>query len=142
MDNIIDPSMSVGDDTIDSQHARLLNQISEIERILSSFNVDMGALRRANQFLITYVREHLKYEEEHMEKHGYPDLENHRKIHAKFIEFTQEFQREFKEKYTSNSFSSVEITELLKRIKQYLEMWVSHIKVVDHKYAEWIKSNK
>jgi hemerythrin len=141
MDNTLDPSLSVGEETIDKQHARLLNQINEIEKVLSSFNVEIGSLRRANQFLITYVKEHLDYEEKYMEKHSFPDLENHRKVHRKFIEFTQEFQTKFKEEYISKNFSSVEVTELLKKIKEYLKLWVNHIKITDQKYAKWIKTH-
>lgn len=141
MGNKFDPSMSVGEPMIDEQHARLLNQISEIEGILSSFSIEMSSLRKANQFLITYVKEHLDYEEKYMEKHGYPDLENHKKSHKRFIDFTQEFQIEFKKKYLLKNFSSVEVTELLKRIKDYLKLWTNHIKITDQKYAKWIKSH-
>ncbi|MCK5547601.1 MAG: hemerythrin domain-containing protein [Thermoplasmata archaeon] len=138
----IDPSLSVGEDKIDEQHAKLLDQIDEIEKIISTFNVEIGSLRRANQFLFTYVKEHLAYEEEYMEKNKYPGLENHKKTHKKFIGFLQDFQIEFKEKYTSNDFSSIDITALLKRIREYLKLWVNHIKITDQKYAKWINNHK
>jgi hemerythrin len=138
----LDPSLSVGEETIDRQHAGLISKISEIEGILSSLEVDMGSLRKANQFLFDYVKGHLSYEEAYMKRIGYPGLENHTKVHKKFTDFLMEFQVEFREKYSSGKFSSIEIAGLLKKIRDYLKMWIEHIRIDDQKYAAWSRKNE
>lgn len=135
-----DSSMSVGEETIDNQHKRLLEKINELVEILSSLEVDMGAIRQTGQFLFTYIKEHFEYEENYMEKNNYPDLEVHKKMHQDFVQFYKEFQIELRDRMSSDKFSSIDITELLEKIKKYLLEWlVQHIKGIDQKYAKFIK---
>ncbi|MBN1896493.1 MAG: hemerythrin family protein [Candidatus Aenigmarchaeota archaeon] len=135
-------SMSVGEETIDTQHKKLIGQINKLIDILSSLNVDMGSLRETGHFLYTYIKEHFAYEEEYMEKNDFPGLEGHKKIHANFIQFYKDFQTELKEDMTSGNFSSLEIEKLMEKIKKYLLDWlVQHIKGIDQEYAKYIKSH-
>jgi len=136
-----EPSMSVGEETIDSQHRKLLEQINKLVKILSSMEVDISSLRETIHFLYTYIKEHFDYEEKYMERIGFPGLENHRKIHRQFVRFYEDLQKDLKEKSTSGSFSSVEIKELLKKVQTYLVDWlVHHIKGADQEYAKYIES--
>lgn len=135
------PSMSVGEETIDSQHKKLLNQINKLVEILSSLEINMGSLRETIHFLYTYIKEHFIYEEEYMAKNNFPGLEKHKEIHQKFVQFYDDLQKELKEKSTSEHFSSIEIKELLKKVKTYLADWlVHHIKGADQEYAKYISS--
>ena len=136
-----DSSMSVGNETIDSQHKNLLNQINRLVEILSSLDVDMASLRESNHFLYTYINEHFTFEEQYMKKNGFPGLGKHRKVHQGFVKFYQDFQKELRDKMASGSFSSVDIRELLKKIEKYLSQWlVRHIKDMDQEYARYIRS--
>jgi hemerythrin len=140
-----DPSMSVGEATIDAQHKTMLTQINKLIDILSSLHVDVGPLRETGHFLYTYIKEHFSYEEKYMEDNNYPGLESHRKIHQDFIQFYRDFQAELKQEMTSGKFSSVEIEKLMEKIKKYLLEWlVRHIKGADQEYAKYImdKSRK
>ncbi len=77
-----------------------------------------------------------------MEEHDFPGLENHKKTHQNFVQFYDEFQKELKEKMSSDNFSSIEIKELLEKIKKYLLNWlIQHIKGIDQEYAKYIKSH-
>ena len=135
-----DSSMSVGNETIDSQHKNLLNQINRLVEILSSLDVDMASLRESNHFLYTYINEHFTFEEQYMKEHGFPGLEKHRKVHQGFVKFYQDFQKELRDKMASGSFSSVDIRELLKKIEKYLSQWlVRHIKGMDQEYAKYVR---
>ena len=135
-----DPSLSVGEEKIDEQHRTLISQIQKLSAILSSIGgVDMSQLRSANNFLYVYIKEHFSYEESVMEKVGYPDIALHRKLHQKMIKFYEDFQKELREEMKSKDFSSFEVKDLLTKINDYLKAWVNHIRVVDHKYAKYIK---
>ena len=136
------PSMSVGEATIDKQHKNLLDQIDKLVQISSSLDVNMGQLREAIHFLYGYIKEHLSYEEVYMAKNNFPGLEGHKKIHQRFVQFYDDFQKELKEKLKSKDFSSIEVKELLKKIKEYMaNWWINHIKRVDQGYAKYIKSH-
>ena len=135
-----DQSMSVGNETIDSQHKNLLDQINNLVGTLSSLEVDMASLREANHFLYTYIQEHFTYEEEYMRKKGFPGLDKHIKVHQDFVKFYQGFQKELRDKMAPGSFSSVDIRYLLKRIEKYLSQWlVRHIKGMDQEYAKYVR---
>jgi len=137
-----DPSLSVGERTIDEQHKKMIDQINKLIEILSSLSVDMGSLRETGHFLYTYIKEHFTYEEKYMEDNTYPGLEEHVKIHQNFINFYKDFQAELKKEMTSGSFSSVEVERLMQKIKTYLLEWfVQHIKGDDQKYAKYISSH-
>ncbi len=137
-----DQSMSVNEETIDTQHKTLIAQINKLIDILSSLSVDMGSLRETGHFLYTYIKEHFAYEEKYMEENNFPGLANHKKIHADFIQFYKDFQAELKEEMTSGNFSSVEIEKLMEKIKKYLLDWlVQHIKGIDQEYAKYFKSH-
>jgi hemerythrin-like metal-binding protein len=135
-------SMSVNEETIDSQHKKLLTQINKLIQILSSLDVNIQQLRETIHFLYTYIREHFNYEEEYMTNNNFPGLNNHKKIHETFIQFYEGFQKKLKEKSASSDFSSIDIKELLKEAEKYLSDWlVDHIKGMDQVYAKYIKSH-
>jgi hemerythrin-like metal-binding protein len=137
-----EPSMSVGEETIDSQHKKLLTQINKLIQILPSLDVNMAQLRETIHFLYDYIKEHFNYEEKYMAENNFPGLEVHKGIHQKFVQFYEDFQKELKEKITSKNFSSVEIKELLKKAKKYLSDWlIHHIKGIDQEYAKYIRSH-
>ena len=137
------PSMSVGEKTIDGQHKTLLDQINKLVQILSSLEeVNMASLRETIHFLYTYFNNHFSYEEAYMAKNKFPDFEKHKKVHKGFVRFYEDFQKELKEKITSKDFSSIEIKELLTKVKKYLGDWlINHIKRMDQEYAKYIKTS-
>jgi len=136
-----DPSMSVGEKTIDSQHKKLLEKITELAGIISSMDVDMNQLRGTVHFLYIYIKEHFTYEENYMTSNKFPDLEEHKKTHQDFVQFYDGLQKEFRERCISGHFSSVDIMDLLKKVEKYLGDWlVHHIKGMDQEYTKYINS--
>lgn len=135
--------MSVGENKIDSQHKKLFAQIAKLEKIIASRNIDIGALRDTNHFLYEYFNEHFSYEEKYMEKIGYPKLAQHKKVHQSFIKFYDDFQKELMEKYRAKSLASIELKEMVEKIKKYLAAWlVGHIMGMDQDYARYAKRIK
>lgn len=132
-------SMSVNEENIDGQHKNLLNQIYIIRRLISGSDINMGLLREAVHFLYEYIKEHLSYEEGYMQKHNYPDFENHKKIHVEFIKFYDGFLKELRDRAKSKDFSSMDLKELMTKIEEHLaSWWINHINKTDQKYAKFI----
>jgi hemerythrin len=137
------PSMSVSEETIDGQHRKLLAKVTELTQILSSMDVDVSQLRETVHFLYVYINEHFAYEEKYMSGVGFPGLENHRKMHQRFVQFYDNLQKEFREKSVSGHFSSLDVKELVKKIETFLGKWlVNHIETVDQEYAKYIRSKR
>lgn len=135
-------SMAVNEETIDSQHKKLLTQINKLVKILSSIDVDMSQLRETIHFLYNYIQGHFSYEEGYMLKNRYPGLEKHKEKHKEFIDFYTGFQKKLRDRSASPNFSSLDIKELLEEAKEYLAEWlIKHIKSVDQEYAKYIRSH-
>ena len=72
---------SVGVDKLDADHlvmASLLNHIDEARR----YRTDEADVNQVIKVLIDHARRHFRREERLLEKYGYPDLDNHKKLHA------------------------------------------------------------
>jgi len=133
--------MSVYDEKIDNQHKRLLNQLNDLKKELSS-GVDIDPLRKIIDFFGKYAKEHLDYEEVYMKEHSFPGLEKHKKIHDSFRKYFEDFQKKFHAVYSSSSFSAKDIKVLLIEAEKFLaDWWINHILKEDHKYAVYIKAH-
>ncbi len=133
------PEMAVGDEVIDSQHKKLLHQLNELKEELAR-GVDMSPIRGTIDFFEKYVMEHLSYEENYMQKHKYPNLNEHKKLHKNFIDYFKKFKEEFDASYRSEEFSSRTIKDLLSKAEKFLEeWWVNHILTKDHQYATYVR---
>ncbi len=138
-----DPSMSVGESTIDGQHRNLLGKITELRQIIASMDADVGQLRDALHFLYVYIKEHFAYEESYMAVNEFPGIEKHKAVHQEFVRFYDDLQKEFRQKSVSGHFSSVDVKELLEKTEAYLGNWlVNHIKGMDQEYAKYIAAKK
>jgi len=136
------PKMSVYETKIDNQHKKLLDKFNELVKKIS-FGGNINIIRGVIDFLEKYVKEHFSYEEKYMEKHKYPDLEKHKKIHIWFVEFLIKFKQEFESIYKSKTPSSGDIKKLSEKAKKFLGEWlVNHIMVEDHKYYEYIQEHE
>ena len=78
-----------------------------------------------------YTVNHFKTEEQYFTHSGYPDVEQHRKIHRDFVATVEETAR----KLTYGQ--AVYGDELLQFLKNWL---LNHIRVMDHQYAPFVKA--
>jgi len=127
-------NISVNDEIIDNQHKKLLNQINLLlEAIIEEKSISI--VKETISFLDSYISDHLKYEEEYMQKNFYPDTQKHAEIHGNFIKKYKEFK--------TNLDAAGPSKELLLEIQSFLgSWWIEHIGTEDKKYADFIKQNK
>ena len=75
----------IGIDMIDAQHRRFFDATHRLyEEVLNC--TGEHAVEEALTFLKRYSAEHFTAEEAFMARHGYPRLEEHKKLHADFLE--------------------------------------------------------
>lgn len=125
--------MSVNDPIIDTQHKELLNQVNVLLDVIFEHK-DSSAIQETVDFLDKYINGHLKYEEEYLAKHMYPDLSEHKEVHEGFIEKYEEFKKRLE--------LSGPTPEMFAEVETFLgDWWIHHIGHEDKKYAEFIESN-
>jgi hemerythrin len=78
-----DQEFKLGIPEMDEEHIVLVNMLNEVHEFIHA-----GEKEKAGQFfketLTAYVDTHFSDEEAYLEKIGYPQLDEHRKIHANF----------------------------------------------------------
>ncbi len=122
-----DKSLSVGIDSIDDDHKKLLNIINE-------FGDDQDKTREELTVLINelldYTRYHFDREEEMMEANGYTRLEQHKKEHGQFIGKLMEL---------GIMLDSEDVKTAREETSQFLSMWLArHIRWADMDYVSCI----
>ncbi len=122
-------NFSVGINTIDEQHKKLVSLINELATAMSE-----GKGRDKIDSLLTeladYTVYHFSEEEKLMANYEYPGLEEHKKIHSAFVEKVSDF----KKKYENGSLLiSIEVF-------QFLQDWLKeHILGTDKQYSPFLR---
>ena len=118
--------------TIDDHHKVLVKLINDLNNAML-YEKGRSAISSIIKGLVDYTIFHFDYEEKMLEKNGYGDLVNHKKIHVQFVNKMKEIQREF---------DSGE-KELSKDVMDFLKVWlVEHIMGTDQKYSDLMVKNK
>lgn len=117
--------LSVGIESIDVQHQKLLNMINYLDSAIND-GKDDATLLILLKGLEEYAIIHFKYKESLLDKYGYSELSLHQVDHREF-----EYKvREFIDQYNINSLTIYE------DILEYLVSWLYvHISVSDRKYS-------
>lgn len=123
-------SLSVGIDSIDSQHKKLVDLINELYMEMNSGSAK-EAVGRTLANLIDYTGSHFQYEEELFAKHDYSEQEDHKLIHSKLVALVIEFQEQFQK---GEKDVSLELMEFLK------DWLVDHTKETDRQYGPFLRS--
>lgn len=127
-----DDSLYTGNTKIDNQHKELIQRIGQV---LTACQERKGAeiVNGTLDFLGSYVVEHFSDEEKLQKQYNYPDYENHKKLHEKFIADFTELRNQF-----NNDGSTLTVITKLNRI---LVQWLmKHIIIEDKKIATYIKT--
>jgi len=78
-------SLSVGIAEIDEQHRKWIALINQLHDVLMGYNEEEGLTSEAClQAMLDYGDFHLSFEEQLLEKAGYPLFEQHRREHDRF----------------------------------------------------------
>jgi|SRR5690606_3202215 hemerythrin len=126
------PDLSVGVESIDEQHKIWFQKANEL--------FQAGKERRAKDYINTmidfldeYTKQHFKDEEAYMEKIGYPELDAQKKAHANFIKELAKLKSEYNQ-------SGGNIIVIINANKMVLDWLTNHIKSMDKKIGEYVKS--
>ena len=119
------PNLSVGVEEMDNQHKALIELINIV---ISGLNQGENISKSLKQLAVE-MKEHFDEEEEFLASVAYPDLENHKQIHADLISKLNLFVE-------AQSLGQLE----QERLGTFLKMWLkSHIMGVDRKYAAFLE---
>lgn len=127
-------NISVGNDTIDSQHKKLLTQINKIIKAIT-FNAEVLEIKEILTFFDDYINEHFSYEEKYMKSINYPYIEEHKEKHKDFIKNYIKFKDEFNKNINKD--------KIILDIENYIgKWWIDHIGKEDKKYQLFLENKK
>ena len=119
---------SVGINSIDQQHKKLINLINQLQTAVK-YSTGEEFEREALDELVSYTKTHFTYEEGMMEQNGYPDFESHKAQHVKMINKVEEVLAE----YEKDSDTAME------HALKYLSDWlINHINGTDKEYSQFM----
>ena len=122
------PDLETGIAVIDNQHKRIVDYINQLDKASRTGN--RALCQNALDGLVDYTSTHFEFEEELLERSGYPFLGAHQKVHRTFIKRIRSF--------VERSESGEDVTpELLNMLKVWL---ISHIKGDDQDYVDSVKN--
>ncbi len=78
---------------IDDQHQELFRQVNRLLEACSQ-GTGKALLPEIFDFLGKYAVEHFATEERYMERYGYPELAEHRKVHQEFVRTFLQFRQQ------------------------------------------------
>jgi len=121
--------IEVGHDSIDGEHKKLIAIINNLYSAVRS-GAGSSAINEAYGEMIAYTNTHFSNEERVMENASYPDIENHKSQHRKFVERLELVYDELK------SGSDPSGKSLLNLLGSW---WTTHIKTSDQKLARYMR---
>jgi hemerythrin len=118
---------SVGNTQIDLQHQKLFELINQLEASTHASEFSQIAPLILKE-LEEYALIHFESEEEHMKTIGYPDLEQHKKIHLSL-------KNDLMEEINMHMEAGLTTLKLI-HLYQFLKRWIEqHILEEDKKYS-------
>lgn len=122
------PNLSVGIPSIDEQHKKLVAMVNTIHAGIKQ-GIGKDAAAKVLNELAEYTVFHFKTEEDYFDKHGYPETDAHKAIHADLVQKVLAFKEKFEKGYATVDF------ELLNFLKNWLQ---NHICITDKKYGPFL----
>ena len=123
-----DDAYSVGIDSIDQQHKRLVNLINQLQTAVD-YSTGEEFEREALDELVDYTKTHFSYEEGLMQKYDYPEFEPHRAQHQKMIQQVEEVLAEYEQ----------DQDRAMRHALDFLKTWlINHINGTDKEYSDFL----
>ncbi|TQR29194.1 hemerythrin family non-heme iron protein [Campylobacter sp. MIT 99-7217] len=121
-----DNNYSVYNARVDEQHKRLFELAAEVEKIWDR-PVSKGEVKDLLAEFFNYMKEHFHDEEQYMKMIGYPELEDHKRIHKEIIQTMIDLIKDIK---TTN--------DLKEKLYAIAKKWLlEHILFEDMKVSQW-----
>lgn len=124
--------LETGNQTIDSEHRKLFQIVNQLLDACADKD-PMTTLKPVILFLISYVKEHFKHEEELLERGGYPDLEAHKAFHESYKERLRQILVQIPP-------SGPTVSDIVS-INSHISVLVNHIREEDKKMCGYIKES-
>jgi len=124
-----DSSLHLGISLIDDQHKQLVNMINDLHRAMKQRQTSVVASGILNS-LVSYTVMHFGTEEKLFQKHGYPEYNQHKKVHETLVAQVSDFKSRFD---MGDATISMELMDFLK------DWLATHIKVTDRKYVPYLQ---
>ncbi len=119
---------SVGIDSIDQQHKKLINLINHLQTAVD-YSTGEQFERDALDELVDYTKTHFTYEEGLMRDNEYPDFEAHKAQHEKMFKKVAEVLAEYEKDQDTAMSNAV----------AYLKNWlINHINGTDKQYSSYL----
>jgi hemerythrin-like metal-binding protein len=120
---------SVGIESIDEQHKKLINMIKNLYDALANGRVS-DVMDEIFSGMFDYTDQHFSYEETLFDKYDYPDAEAHKEEHAELHRQLVKLKNDI---YSGDHFMS----EVL--LLKFLEDWlINHILKTDKKFGPYL----
>lgn len=127
------PKYEIGIAEIDEQHKKLVALVAQFYKALmrpGKSDTWKGELTKTLHECCAYVQTHFKFEEELLQKAGYPDFANHKAQHDEFTRKVLETAKNFN--------ASTPLTAV--KFARFLYDWIlAHISHTDRLYVPYIK---
>ena len=120
---------SVGIDSIDQQHKKLVNLINQLQTAVD-YSTGEEFEREAMNELVDYTKTHFTYEEGLMEQNDYPDFAPHKAQHQKMIQRVESVINDYEQD------SDVAMQDALDFLRDWL---INHINGTDKQYSEFLR---
>lgn len=122
-------SFNIGVDLIDNQHMRIADYINQLDDAIKLS--DMAAVYQILKQLKDYTLDHFTFEEQLMEKAGYPLLPGHIDVHRRFSGKVLEFESLLNQGHDPLGVA--------RRVRTELMRWlIEHIRHEDRNYSEQV----
>ena len=122
------PEYSVGINSIDQQHKKLVNLINQLQTAVD-YSTGEDFEREALKELVDYTKTHFSYEEGLMEQNGYPDFAPHKAQHEKMIKRVEEVIAEYEQNH------DMAMQDALDFLRDWL---INHINGTDKQYSDFL----
>ena len=126
--------LETGNGTIDTQHKTLIEALNNLMDACSQGKAKEQIVSTMN-FLLDYTKKHFADEERLQRTSGYPDYENHKKLHDAFVKTVVDISKELNEQGPT--------IVMVGKVNNAVGNWlVTHIKREDAKVAAHIRSKQ
>lgn len=125
----------LGVNVIDTQHIELFDRVNTFVVTLRSDSPWEGKVDKVNEtlaFMQDYVVIHFKAEEEYQLRIGYPEYEEHKKIHEDMVTYVSEVA----DTYIREGYKEAAMQQFAGKLLAWL---INHVASVDQKIAEYAK---
>jgi hemerythrin len=120
---------------IDTQHEELFRRVTDFVETLRApgdWALKVPKVNETLAFMNDYVINHFRDEEAYQQAIGYPDFENHRKVHQDMVNYVVQIS----EQYEKEGYQEVLMQQFAGKLLAWL---INHVAASDQKIAAYAK---